>query len=153
MDMRYRLTTSPLLSPTVNTAGTGARSSFQVETKGARWWEWNGGDEFVALRRGIGTYRFQLLRIVKLKGSTEKLALGVTGATDDQGWSKLAREGGERSEAEGKGAGLGVIGWKISPSRIAKQLGPQIPLRGSASKCIHCYSSQGTNSISLIGRV
>ena len=46
---------------------------------------WSGGDEFVALRRGIGTYRFQLLRIVKLKGSTEKLALGVTGATDDQG--------------------------------------------------------------------
>lgn len=120
MDMRYRLTTSPLLSPTVNTAGTGARSSFQVETKSARWWEWNGGDEFVALRRGIGTYRFQLLRIVKLKGSTEKLALGVTGATDDQGWSKLAREGGERSEAEGKGGWIGcyrVEDFSISDSK------------------------------------
>ena len=64
------------------------------------------------------------------------------------------RGGGEKgARPKEKGAGWGVIGWKISPSRIAKQLGPQIPLRGSASKCIHCYSSQGTNSISLIGRV
>lgn len=44
-----------------------------------------------------------------------------------RGWGE-----GERVVAEGKGAGLGAIGWKISPSRIAKQLGPQIPLRGPA---------------------
>lgn len=99
--------------------------SVQVRAKGAALLEgW-----VCSSSRGIGTYRFQLLRIVKLKGCTEELALGWLGPRMIRAEVNGHRGGGRGRR---KGAGLGAIGWKISPSRIAKQLGPQIPLRGSA---------------------
>ena len=45
---------------------------------------------------------------------------------------------------------MGVIGWKISPSRIAKQLGPQIPLRGSAWSA--SAAAESRNELDFVNR-